>query len=118
MVKSFLHLEDIYSSISLSEVWMGTKYANTWNEILPVLYDFYSHLYEKVDTKSDKEIEDFLASLPLPKIKDPTALLGDITPQEVELAIRKLHLGKVPGLDGLTVDLFSHFSNQLCDILA
>ena len=118
MVKSFLCLEDIYSGISLSEVWMGAKYVNTSDEILPVLHDFYSHLYEKVDTKTDKEIEDFLASLPLPKIKDLTILLGDITPQEVELAIKKLHPGKAPGLDGLTMDLFSHFSDQLCDILA
>ncbi len=118
MVKSFLHLEDNYSGISLNEVWTGTKYVSTSDEILPILHDFYSHLYENVETKTDTEINDFLASLPLPKIRDSTTLLGDITSKEVELAIKKLHPGKAPGLDGLTADLYTHFSDQLCNILA
>ncbi len=96
---------------------MGTTYVKTSDEILPVLHDFYRYLYEKVETKSNQEIEDFLTSLSLPKIRDPVILLGDITPQEVELAIKKLHPGKAPGLDGLTTDLYSHFSDQLYDIL-
>lgn len=36
----------------------------------------------------------------------------------MEAAIKKLRLGKAPGLDGLTADLYQHFNEALSDILA
>ncbi len=88
-------------------------------EILPVLHDFYSHLYECTDIKSDNEIIQFLDKLDLPSIKmDSSGLTGKITSDEVESVIKKLHLGKALGIDGLTADFYSHFVDQLSNILA
>ena len=40
-----------------------------------------------------------------------------ITSKKVEMAIKKLHPGKAPGLDGLTADFYNHFQEVICDIL-
>ena len=119
MVRSFLHLEDVRTDIALKELWKGSEYVTNSEEILPVLHDFYSHLYECTDIKSDSEIIQFLDKLDMPSIKmDSSSLTSKITSDEVESAIKKLCLGKAPGIDGLTADFYSHFADQLCDILA
>ncbi len=46
-----------------------------------------------------------------------SGLIKRITASEVEGAIKKLHPRKAPGLDGLTADFYTRFSNTLCDIL-
>lgn len=119
MVKSFLHLEDIHANITLNEIWNGSKYVSTSDEVLPVLHDFYSCLYENSDVKNSEQIQNFLDTLSLPKLHDGgESLLGPITSEEVETAIKKLCPGKAPGIDGLTADFYSCFSDSLCDILA
>ena len=59
--------------------------------MLPVLHDFYSHLYEPTINKTDAEIDKFLQALDLPTVKgDTTGLVGDIMPKEVQSTIKKL----------------------------
>ncbi len=47
----------------------------------------------------------------------PPELTGLITATEVESAIKRLHLGKAPGSDGLTADFYKHYSEFLVDVL-
>ena len=119
MVKSFLHLENIHIDLSLHEVHSGNTVLSSSEEVLPVLHDFYSRLYEPTSNKTDEEIDQFLQLLNLPTVKGDTSnLIGDITPKEVELGIKKLRPGKAPRIDGLTVDFYTRFADTLSDILA
>ncbi len=51
MVKSFLHLEDICRDPGLYELFDGHNIVSSSDEILPVIHDFYQHLYETSDIK-------------------------------------------------------------------
>ena len=115
----FLHLEDVKTDTSLKELWNGSHYVLSSEEVLPVLHDFCSCLYEHVDLKTDSDIVQFLDKLELPSITmDASELTDEITSDEVEAVIKKLHPGKAPGIDGLTADFYTHFVDQLSDILA
>ena len=104
---------------SIHALAMNQGLISESSDIIRYLYDFYSHLYSNNDTKSDQEIKAFLEKLSLPKIKqDTSAMTQPITSKEVEMAIKKLHPGKAPGLDGLTADFYNHFQEVICDILA
>ena len=118
MVKSFLHLEDTHTDIALHEVWNGKKFVSDADKVLPVIYDFYTHLYDSCDIKQDSEIDQLLNKLTIPELKDDlSGLTKRITALEVETTIKKLCPSKAPGLDGLTADFYTRFSNTLCDIL-
>ncbi len=119
MVKSFLHLEDIHGDPGLQELFDGPNIVSSSDEILPVIHDFYQHLYETSDIKPLNVVEDFLQNLDLPCIShDTTALVQPISSGEVADAIKKLQLGKAPGLDGLSADFYKHFIDRLSSILA
>ena len=119
MLKSFLHLEDLYMDSSIHELAMNQGFISESSDIIPYLYDFYSHLYLNNDTKSEQEIKAFLEMLSLPKIKqDTSAMTMPITSKEVEMAVKKLHSEKAPGMDSLTAEFYYHFQQVLCDILA
>ena len=118
MVKSFLHLEDTHADIALYEVWNGKEFALDADKVLLVIHDFYIHLYNSCDTKQDSEIDQLLNKLTIPELKgDLSGLTKRITALEVETAIKKLCPGKALGLDGLTADFYTRFSNTLYDIL-
>ena len=119
MVKSFLHLEDIKINSSISKLLNGSGYIMGSDKILPTLHDFYAHLYDLADTKTEPEIEVFLLELDgLPTVSsDVESLLGPITYEEVEVAIKKLQPNKSPGLDGLTAEFYKHFAEIISPLL-
>ncbi len=120
MTPKFLHLEDNNFALLLEELNIDGSLVSDVGPILQHLYDFYSELYTRYDAKSIDEIDAFLDSLPeLPKvIGDTLALSTEITCGEVEAAIRSLHLGKLPGCDGLTAAFYKYFAGQLTELLA
>ncbi len=65
------------------------------------------------DTKSTMEILCFLRDLDLPSVMSTESLVGPITFQEVEDAIKKLRVGKSPGSDNLTAVFYKHFMELL-----
>ncbi len=84
MVKSFLYLEDIHVDLSLREVCSGTAVLSSSEDVLPILHDFYSYLYEPTSNKINKEIDQFLQLLDLPTVKGDTAgLIGGVSYQEI-----------------------------------
>ena len=70
------------------------------------------------EQKSPEEIQTFLSSLDLPKTQsDIESLLGPIMYKEIESAIKKLHLGKSPGSDGIMAELYKHFAELISLVL-
>ena len=116
-----LHLEDIAKQQTVIDFLLD----NTWHlvngdSVLDVLNDFYTELYRNCDSVDQSETELFLSGIvDVPKISNGTAatLLGDIMEQEVFNAIGKLKKGKVPGLDGLTIDFYKKFASLLAPVL-
>ena len=89
--------------------------------ILQVLHSFYSDLYgAKDDQKSEAEIRAFLSGIKLLlQIRHCTdALIAPIMEEVVVEAIKKLHLGKSPGSDGITSEFYKHFQEDIASILA
>ena len=119
MVQSFLHLEDVKNTILIKELkHKGSSICGS-EEIIPILHTFYSHLYGLFDVKTDAEILNFLTKIDsLPRLTENLeSLLGPISFEEIEAAIKKLHLNKSPGLDGLSVEFYQHFAQQIGPIL-
>ncbi len=119
MVHSFLHLEDVKNTTLIKE-WKHNGGSTCGSEeIIPDLHTFYSHLYELSDVKTDSEILDFLTRIvSLPRLTENIdSLLGLISFEEIEAAIKKLYPNKSPGLDGLPVEFYQHFAQQISLIL-
>ncbi len=119
MVWSFLHLEDVKNTTLIKELKHKGGCAGSSEEIIPILHTFYSHLYELSDVKTDSEILDFLTKIDsLPRLTENLeSLLGPISFEEIETAIKKLCLNKSPGLDGLSAEFYQHFAQQIGPIL-
>ncbi len=117
MIPNFLHLEDIKRDLSLKRINTPEGLLMDPDVILVSLHDFYQHLYQKSDTKSDLDILAFLSNLHLPKVESTKSLVGPITYKEVEAVIKKLCPGKSPGSDGLTASFYKHFAELLSPVL-
>ncbi len=118
MLPSFLHLEDIKNKAQLGKLWDGTREVDTSDGILPLLHDFYQHLYKTSNNKTTTEIGTFLDTLEcLPHINNFEKLIGDITYKEIEAAIGQLSTGKSPGFDGITAEFYKHFKELISPIL-
>ena len=117
MSPTFLHLEDIKNKTGMNKLWNGHSFVYS-SEILPILHDFYSHLYDENFPCSASEIDTFLSSLSgLPHLNNADSLNGPITCKEIEEAISKLNIGKSPGSDGLTAAFYRNFAELLSPIL-
>ncbi len=51
-------------------------------------------------------------------VGDTSALSCEITPAEIDKAIKSLHVGKSPGCNGPTATFYKYFSDQLTDLLS
>ena len=115
---SFLHLEDIQNKTFMNKLWNGNTFVYSFDEILPILHEFYSHLYDKNSSASLPMIDKFLSSLTdLPHLDNCESLIGPITCKEIEDAIHKLNMGKSPGSDSLTTIFYKIFAEFLSPVL-
>ena len=114
----FLHLEDIQNKTFMNKLWNRNTFVYSSNEILPILHEFYSHLYDENSATSLPMIDEFLSSLTdLPHLDNCESLIGPITCKEIEDAIHKLNVGKSPGSDGLTTTFYKTFTEFLLPVL-
>lgn len=62
-----------------------------------------------------KELWQFFGKIDIPTLSEDHKLYldGDITSSEVEAGILRMKLGKPPGPDGLTLELYRIFRNEL-----
>lgn len=77
--------------------------------------NFYEHLYGS----SDPDMNKFLTKICIPKMMDlhRQGLNHPITVQEIEWAVDKLKLGKVPGTDGLSAEFYEAFKDLIVPYL-
>ncbi len=87
------------------------------DQILEAIHLFYQDLYKDVGGKNEQEITDFLEQMDVPKVNQ-ALVCGLITEAEVLDAIKKLTMGKAPGLDGFSPDFYKCYSYILANILA
>jgi len=90
--------------------------------ILQKICDFYTKLYssdETLDYDSQDVTANFLDSLNIPKLADSDKNMLDqpITKNEVFRTISSMKLNKSPGFDGLPLEFYIVFWNDICDML-
>ncbi|CAC5367732.1 unnamed protein product [Mytilus coruscus] len=85
--------------------------------ILDLQYTFYKELYSCVDTDNDK-MSELLDSVDT-KINDNDCNFcdADISHEEICKAINQMSKNKSPGSDGLTVEFYCQFYNELRNVL-
>ena len=88
-------------------------------EINKCFRDFYENLYKSQSSATEDDIIQFLRSLPLPKIDcdAQNELNAEITLQEVVTAINEFPSGKLPGPDGLGIDFYKAFIDDVAPLL-
>ena len=95
------------------------SYTKTDTEVIEEGYLFYKNLY-KEELASKHEIKDYLNhtnSLRLLNKKEAESLEGKITRKECELALKNMKNNKSPGSDGLPVEFYKTFWQELNPML-
>jgi len=87
-------------------------------EILNEISAFYEQLYKKIDTDTDVN-NAFLTQQNIPQLSDAEKISceGLITVQEVESILGKLKKNKSPGNDGIPVEFYNEFWNEISSTL-
>lgn len=94
------------------------SYTNTDAEILDEEYKYYQKLYQD-DNISQEDINTYLNDINIKGLtqNDKSVLEGEITDAECKDAVNKMKLNKSPGSDGLPVEFYQVFWNDLKDLL-
>lgn len=81
---------------------------------LAVFEGYYERLYGNSNPEGD-DTDKCLDSIIVPKIKEEhrQVLNHLVTVQEIDWSINRLKLGKTPGLDGLTGEVYKTFKDQV-----
>ena len=81
--------------------------------------DFYSNLYTRRSTKTEKECLDYLSRFQIPRLSktDCNSCKGMLTKQECWRALNAMKNGKSPGNDGLTKEFYVCFFKEISDSL-
>jgi len=90
--------------------------------IFDKIHEFYTNLYSTVDdSESDQtdDINSFLNSLNIPKLSDNEKNIMDqpITKNEIFRTLSSMTPNKSPGFDGLPLEFYIVFWNDICDML-
>ena len=93
--------------------------VNDPTEIMSKVRDFYSKLYTRRSTKTEKECLDYLSRLHIPRLSkaDFDSCEGMLTKKECWEALNAMKNGKSPGNDGLTKEFYVCFFNKISDSL-
>ena len=86
---------------------------------MPKVRDFYSKLYTRRSTKTEKECLDYLSRLQIPRLSktDRDSCEGMLTKKECWEAFNAMKNGKSPGNDGLTEEFMCAFLTKLVILL-
>ena len=88
-------------------------------EILEELHRFYADLFDRKIDKSKNECKTFLDKLDIPAISNEHKLACDkvLTIDDLEQALFKMSIGKSPGNDGLSIEFYKAFWDDLKPVL-
>ena len=109
--KYFLHLEKRNGiKRSLTSVKIGKRIETNAKKVQKQVHQFYSRLYKSNNTGDDL-IEQYLGTINNPVLTEDDANLceGEISIEELTLALKKRNLNKAPGADGLTTEFYREF---------
>ena len=82
-------------------------------KILDEMKSYYKNLYSKQDLEDG---ETFLSKINLPSRmpeETKTNLMADINIDEIEKSVKMMQLNKSPGEDGLPIEFYRHFWNEI-----
>ena len=88
-------------------------------EIFEELHRFYADLFDRKIDKSKNECKTFLDKLDIPAISNEHKLACDkvLTIDDLEQALFKMSIGKSPGNDGLSIEFYKAFWDDLKPVL-
>ena len=95
------------------------SYTKTDREIIEEGFQFYKSLYSKEEV-NENNIKSYLQEIDNLKIlneNDQTCLEGKLTIEECEEALKNMKNNKSPGSDGLPVEFYKTFWNDIKSIL-
>ncbi len=83
------------------------------------IYSFYSNIYSSSYSENNgkeflEKVKDFIPQI---DIEFKEVCDGDLRVEELDSAIKKMHLGKSPGQDGLTTNFYKFFWEDIKDLL-
>ena len=90
------------------------SYTNTITETLEEQVEFYSRLYFKNNIPQNECIN-YLNEIDTVElsVNEKESLEGELTLIECENSVESMHLNKSPGCDGITVEFYKHFWNEI-----
>ena len=100
-------------------MYEGDRITNQ-EKILTIQREFYEKLYSQDSNHTLNEYNNFLQQIVFPTISQETKSTCDakITLDEIKEAINDLPNNKTPGTDGLPIEFYKFFGNDILDILS
>ena len=119
--KFFLNLEKAKNNIrSIKSLKINNKLIFSQTEILEHQKNFYSSLYSNSGNGiNNEDLSAYLDKISIPQISNSTKIICDdeLTLEEIHKAVKSLALNKTPGIDGLPVEFYRVFWEDIKDIL-
>ena len=119
--KFFLNLEKAKNNIrSIKTLKINNKLTFSQTKILEHQKIFYSSLYSDLGKGiSNEDLSAYLDKVSIPQICNNTKIICDneLTLEEIHKAIKSLVRNKTPGIDGLPVEFYRVFWEDIKNIL-
>ena len=118
--KYFLNLEKRNKAKShMRKLIINDTEVNNPAEIMSHIETFYSTLYKRRSTKTEKECLDYLQNINIPHLSqiDSASCEGNITKKDCWDALQLMKNSKSPGNDGLTKEFYICFFNEISSYL-
>ena len=119
--KYFCNLENrAWQKKNINKLDHGGNLITNPTEILEVVHNFYANLYALPNNGTpDIDNDALFTNITIPKLSevDKNYLETPLTKNEVYCAVKSMKTNKTPGLDGLPVEFYIVFWNDICDLL-
>ena len=117
--KYFLNLEKKRGENgTVKKLVKGDTDISNSDEILKELHSFYSNLFDRKISKTETECKNFLDTLNIPTISEQHKLECEkaLSLEDLETSLFKMSIGKSPGNDGLSVEFYKTFWDDIKNV--
>ena len=103
---------------TITSLKIGRNSEHNMSKILQHVYKFYSKLYSSLNTNKC-EVREYVQNIDGPKLKreEADACEGKISALEITQALKNMKRNKTPGGDGLTVEFYMEFWEDIQDLV-
>ena len=100
---------------NMTKLYTGKKFITNQKEILDKQADFYEELYRDKLDKGISDMIEYLSDVNMPELseEDKEICNGKVTKDECYKTLLLMKTNKTPGNDGLTVEFYKRFWNEL-----